>query len=75
MRRKAAKPAAESYWTVSRLLGVEPDECLFFDDEIACVEGSRAAGMQAYLVDRRRPEHALAEGIVRDLGAIPQILA
>ncbi len=71
----AAKPAAEAYLTISRLLGVEPNECLFFDDEIACVEGGRAVGMHAYLVDRRRTEHALAEGVVRDLTVIAQILA
>ncbi|MCX6049803.1 MAG: HAD-IA family hydrolase [Chloroflexi bacterium] len=71
----AAKPAAEAYQTVSRLLQVEPDECLFFDDEIDCVEGARAVGMHAYLVDRQRTEHALAEGVVCDLTAVSQILA
>lgn len=70
----ASKPAPEAYLTVCRLLGVLPAECLFFDDEVACVEGGRAVGMHAYLVDRQRQDHALAEGIVRDLTAITQLL-
>ena len=71
----ASKPSPEAYLTVCRLLGVLPEECLFFDDEIACVEGGRAVGMQAYLVDRQREGHALAEGVVRDLTAITQLLS
>jgi putative hydrolase of the HAD superfamily len=71
----AAKPAPEAYLTASRALGVQPEECLFFDDEIVCVEGGRAVGMRAYLVDRQRTHHAIAEGVVRGLTAISQILA
>jgi|GEM_PF-782250 len=71
----ASKPSREAYQIASRALGVLPEECLFFDDELACVEGGRAAGMHAYWVDRRRTSHALAENIVHDLTAIPQILA
>lgn len=70
----ARKPSPEAYLTVCRLLGVLPEECLLFDDKAACVEGGRAVGMHAYLVDRQRPEHALAEGVVRDLTAITQLL-
>ncbi|MFN8493243.1 MAG: HAD-IA family hydrolase [Caldilineaceae bacterium] len=70
----ASKPSPEAYLTVCRLLGVQPEECLFFDDEIACVEGGRAVGMHAYLVDRQRQEHGLAEGVVSDLTAILQLL-
>jgi HAD superfamily hydrolase (TIGR01509 family) len=71
----AAKPAAEAYLTVSHLLGVRPEECLFFDDEIIYVEGARVVGMHAYLVDRRLIRHAIATGTVRDLTALAQILA
>lgn len=70
----AAKPDPTSYLTVTRLLEVEPEECVFFDDEAECVEGARALGIQAYLVDRSREGHALAEGIVRDLGALSILL-
>lgn len=69
-----AKPDAKAYLTITQRLGVQPQECLFFDDEIACVEGGRAVGMQAYWVDRKRTEHAIAEGIVCDLTAVAQIL-
>ncbi len=70
----AAKPAPASYLSVTHALGVAPDECLFFDDETPCVEGAKALGMQAYLVDRRRNNHALLQRIVRDLSALPTIL-
>jgi HAD superfamily hydrolase (TIGR01509 family) len=70
----AAKPAAAAYLTICRQLKFQPEECLFFDDEIECIEGGRAVGMHAYLVDRRRTEHAIAAGVVRDLSAIAQIL-
>lgn len=70
----AAKPTPAAYLFASQALGVQPAECLFLDDEIDCVEGGRAAGMRAYLVDRRRSEHALTEGIICNLTAIPEIL-
>jgi putative hydrolase of the HAD superfamily len=70
----AAKPAPAAYLFTSQALGVQPAECLLFDDEIACVEGGRAVGMCAYLVDRRRTAHAFSERIISDLTAIPQIL-
>ena len=71
----ASKPTLAAYQIASRALGVSPAECLFFDDEPDCVAGGRAAGMHAYWVDRSRPTHLLAENIVCDLSAIPQILA
>jgi putative hydrolase of the HAD superfamily len=71
----ASKPHPASYLTVTRALGVEPEECLFFDDEAECVEGARALGIEAYLVDRARDAHALAEWVVRDLEVVPALLA
>jgi HAD superfamily hydrolase (TIGR01509 family) len=70
----AAKPAPEAYLHVSRVLGVAPTDCLLFDDEMECVEGARAVGMHAYWVDRKRAGHAIQQGIVRDLSALPAIL-
>lgn len=64
------KPAPEAYLAICRALGVEPAECLFFDNLPMCVAGARAVGMRAYLVDRSRAEHALDEGVVRDLSAV-----
>jgi len=69
-----AKPEPRAYLTATKALGVKPENCLFFDDETDCVQGGRDVGMQSYLVDRHRPDHAIAEGIVRDLSAIPTIL-
>ena len=68
-----SKPEQEAYLTVARALGVEPQECLLFDDELPCVEGARELGIQAYLVDRRRAQHAINDGIVCDLSALPEI--
>jgi putative hydrolase of the HAD superfamily len=70
----AAKPAASAYLAATQALGVEPSECLFFDDEPLCVEGARALGIRAYRVDRTRAAHALDEDVVRGLDALPEIL-
>lgn len=70
-----SKPHPEAYLTICRTLGVSPAHCLFFDDEPVCVQGARQVGMAAYLVDRQRPDHDLAAGIVRDLTAVPLLLA
>ncbi|HUM69552.1 MAG TPA: HAD-IA family hydrolase [Chloroflexota bacterium] len=70
-----AKPHSEAYLTICRALGVSPAHCLFFDDEALCVQGARAVGMQAYLVDRQRHDHDLDAGIVCDLTAVPLLLS
>jgi putative hydrolase of the HAD superfamily len=70
----AAKPQAEAYLTVTHALGVQPAQCLFFDDELPCVQGARQVGMQAYLVDRQRSSHDLAAGVVCDLTAVSLLL-
>lgn len=70
----AAKPAAEAYLHIARELGCPPEACLMFDDEPACVEGARAAGMRAYLVDRSRSGHDPAHGVVADLSALAGLL-
>jgi HAD superfamily hydrolase (TIGR01509 family) len=70
----ASKPQPAAYLWIARALQVPPAACLLFDDELPGVEGARAVGMEAYLVDRRRAAHALAEGVVRDLTALPAIL-
>lgn len=70
----ASKPHVQAYRIAADALGVEPRECLFFDDEQPCVDGARAAGMTAYLVDRNRNEHDLAQGVVCDLSGIAAAL-
>lgn len=44
------KPDPEAFRLVAGLMGVEPEEILFFDDGAENVEGARAAGMAAVLV-------------------------
>lgn len=69
-----AKPDPEAYLTVARALSVQAENCLYFDDELSWVEGARAVGMQAYIVDRGRARHDLVQGIVCDLSAIVDVL-
>jgi FMN phosphatase YigB (HAD superfamily) len=47
-----AKPSPLAYQHITNALSVAPHECLFFDDEQSCVDGARAVGMIAHLVDR-----------------------
>jgi len=68
------KPEPQAYHFVAAALGVAPAECLFFDDEAENVDGARAVGMRAYLVDRSLPAHEIERGVVRDLSALPALL-
>ena len=70
----AAKPQRRAYEIAAEALGVAPEECLFFDDEAPCVEGARAAGMTAFLVDRSRAGHALDDYVVCNLSAVAVLL-
>ncbi len=69
------KPDAASYATAAARLGVAPEECLFFDDEMPCVAGALACGMHAYHVDRTLSGHDLDAGKVADLSALPALLS
>jgi putative hydrolase of the HAD superfamily len=69
----AAKPAPRAYEIALDGLRVEPEQCLFFDDETECVEGARKLGLRAYLVDRQAPMHNLARFVVADLRAVPEL--
>lgn len=68
-----AKPSARAYELALERLNVEPEECLFFDDEPDCVEGARALGLSAYLVDRRAQVHDLEHFVVADLKVVPEL--
>jgi HAD superfamily hydrolase (TIGR01509 family) len=70
----AYKPDIAAYEAMMQALDVRPEQCLFFDDEQACVEGARASGIQTYLVDRNRTDHNLAESVICDLSALSCIL-
>jgi putative hydrolase of the HAD superfamily len=69
-----AKPEPGAYLKITQALSTQPENCLLFDDKMTHVEGGRAVGIHSYLVDRRRSDHDLAEGIVCDLAIIPTIL-
>jgi putative hydrolase of the HAD superfamily len=45
------KPAPEPYLHAADLLGLAPEEVVFLDDMAYCIEGARAVGMHAVLVD------------------------
>ena len=70
----ASKPVPAAYAAVLERLGVEASACLFFDDEPECVEGARAVGMDAYLVDRRRERHDPAAKVAADLSLLHDLL-
>ena len=70
-----AKPQAESYHYVAQKLGVSSEECLLLDDDPAYTEGARTVGMLAYLVNRRLLQHDLVNYVIRDLTALPAVLA
>lgn len=70
-----AKPELKAYQAVARQLGVGTEQCLFFDNEPINVAGASRAGMRGYLVDRKRTDHSLAEGIVKDLSIISDLVA
>lgn len=40
------KRAPEGFRTVARLLGIEPEQCIFFDDSPVACKGAKIAGMQ-----------------------------
>lgn len=70
----AAKPAPAAYLSVTEALGVSPEACLFFDDEMQCVHGARALNLEAYHVDRGRAEAELEGGVVVDLSVLTALL-
>lgn len=70
----ASKPDPTAYHAVLDALQVSPERCLFFDDEQPCVDGARAVGMQAYLVDRRVVAAPHAH-VVNTLASLTQLLA
>lgn len=69
-----SKPDIRAYHHVANLLHVQPEECLFFDDEPDCVQGAVDAGMTAYWVRRNATKPTMNEHTVHDLLAITNIL-
>lgn len=71
----ASKPEPDAYLSITKDLGVQPQQCVFFDDEKICVAGARALGMHSYRVNREYTNHDLSQNTVCDLSALPTILA
>ena len=69
-----SKPDPRAYHVVLKELGVGPEQCLYFDDEITGVDGARNVGMDALWVNRDAATHDLARAEVCDLTAIPILL-
>jgi putative hydrolase of the HAD superfamily len=47
----AQKPAPEAYAGMLDTIGIKAEDCIFFDDRTANVEGAKFVGIQAYLFE------------------------
>jgi len=70
----ASKPDPAAYLYITDALGVTPHECLFFDNKQMHVDGAKALGMNAYLVNRQLDIDNLSEKIICDFSALSQII-
>jgi putative hydrolase of the HAD superfamily len=70
-----SKPSAKAYQIALDALQVKPEQCLFFDDELECVEGARQVNMRAFLVDRHAPGTDWRRRIVSNLLEVPALVA
>ncbi|MEU9552882.1 HAD family hydrolase [Streptomyces werraensis] len=65
------KPDPEPYLLAARMLGVDPAECVVFEDAPAGLQAGRAAGMTTVaLATTHRAEELTANLVVRDLSAL-----
>ncbi|MEV5168105.1 HAD family hydrolase [Streptomyces werraensis] len=65
------KPDPEPYLLAARMLGVDPAECVVFEDAPAGLQSGRAAGMTTVaLATTHRAEELTADLVVRDLSAL-----
>lgn len=70
-----SKPHPEAYLTAAAKLGVEPHECLVFEDSIAGIRSAKAAGMQciAILETTHNPDEcrATADHSIQNFNTLP----
>ncbi|GGT19186.1 HAD family hydrolase [Streptomyces chromofuscus] len=65
------KPDPEPYLLAARALGVDPAECVVFEDAPAGLRAGRAAGMTTVALTTTHPAHELtADLVVEDLSAV-----
>lgn len=70
---KAAKPAPDIFLTAARRLGVEPSQCLVFEDSPFGVTAAKTAGMFAIAVpDPNMPRESYAHADLV-LGSLPEL--
>lgn len=70
-----SKPDPECYLIVAREMGLDPGQCLVFEDSIAGLEAARAAGMWSAAITFRSPDEKRAGEIAhltaRDFHELP----
>jgi beta-phosphoglucomutase family hydrolase len=64
------KPHPEIFLKSARILGVEPEKCLVFEDALAGIEAARRAGMDAVMICTTIDAHEVA-GQTNVLEAVP----
>ena len=64
------KPDPRMYAEGSRLLGLEPDRCLFIDDDSQLVTAARDLGYHGVTLDRDTPRSTASDVIV----SLPELL-
>jgi len=69
---KFSKPHPQAYEHVIEKMQVQPEDCIFIDDQLKNVEAARAAGMHAiHLTDCKNPEaYKKVEAELQRLGAL-----
>jgi len=70
---KILKPDPRAYLDCARELGVEPQRCVFVDDQKRNVKGAEAVGMHAVYFDVRRPGESIKQTLSL-LAALPEEL-
>ena len=69
------KPDPEPYRLAARLLGVDPADCVVFEDAPAGLQAGRAAGMTTVaLATTHRAEELTADLVVKDLSALSALV-
>ena len=71
-RKLPRKPAPDTFLLAAKLLGVDPADCIVFEDSLAGIEAARNAGMPVIAVGGIRSE--LAMGHIQDFRQIRKFL-
>lgn len=72
------KPHPAVFLSAARRLGVDPAQCIAFEDSVAGVRSAKAAGMFCVAVpeshNRGRPEYGLADRVLDSLEDLPEAI-